>query len=185
MGKQPIIETERLILRPFELSDSKRVQELSGDSKVAETTLNIPHPYEDGIAESWISTHKHNFNSGKSITYAIVIKDTKEVIGAIGLTISKIHRKAELGYWIGVPYWENGYCTEASQAIIEFGFKELNLNRIYARAMDSNIGSWRVMEKVGMKYEGTRRQDAIKNGVPVDLKSYAILREEFYRCRAD
>lgn len=181
MEIQPIIKTERLILRPFELSDSKRVQELAGDSKISKTTLNIPHPYEDGLAESWISAHRDNLNSGKSITYAIVKKDTDELIGSISLMLNKIHKKAELGYWIGVPYWKKGYCTEASQRIIEFGFRELQLNRIYALAMVDNVGSWRVMEKVKMKYEGTRRQDVIKNGVSVDLKSYGILREEFHR----
>lgn len=181
MDTQPIIETERLILRPFELSDSKSVQELAGDSRIAETTLNIPHPYEDGMAETWINTHKDNLNSGKIITYAIEKKDTKELIGAIGLVINKIHKKAELAYWIGVPYWRKGYCTEASKSIIAFGFEELNLNRIYALAMEINAGSWKVMEKVGMKYEGTRKQDVVKNGLPMDLRSYAIIREEFYR----
>lgn len=179
MEIQPIMKTERLILRPFKLLDSKIVQELAGDSKIAETTLNIPHPYIDGMAEAWINTHKDNLINEKSITYAIVKKETDELMGAISLMINKIHKKAELGYWIGVPYWNKGYCTEASRAIVELGFKELNLNRIYALAMESNAGSWRVMEKVGMRYEGTRREDVIKDGIPMDLKSYAILRKDF------
>lgn len=179
MEKQPIIKTERLILRPFDVSDSKRVQELAGDVKVAKTTLNIPYPYEDGMAEVWINTHIDSFNKGSDITYAVVKKDTNELIGAISLmAIKEIHRKAELGYWIGVPYWGNGYCSEASNAIIEFGFKDINLNRIFSLAFEDNVASWRVMEKVGMKYEGTRRQDVIKNGIPIDLRSYSILREE-------
>ena len=180
MEIQPIIETNRLILRPFKLSDSKRVQELAGDFKIAETTLNIPHPYMDGIAESWIINHKDNLSSGKSITYAIVKKETEDLMGAISLMINKVHKKAELGYWVGVPYWNKGYCTEASQAIVELGFKELNLNRIYALSMECNNGSWRVMEKIGMKYEGTRRQDVFKNGIAIDLRSYAILREDLH-----
>ncbi|MDR7856742.1 GNAT family N-acetyltransferase [Tissierella sp.] len=180
MEIQTIIKTKRLILRPFELSDSKIVQKLAGDSKIAETTLNIPHPYEDGMAESWINTHKDNLINETSITYAIVENETGELIGAISLMgINKVHKKAELGYWIGVPYWGKGYCTDASQAIVEFGFKELNLNRIYALAFESNKGSWRVMEKMGMKYEGTRRQDVVKNGRFKDLRMYSILLEEF------
>ncbi|MBU5311178.1 GNAT family N-acetyltransferase [Tissierella carlieri] len=148
---------------------------------MSKTTLNIPHPYEDGLAESWISTHRDNLNSGKNITYAIVKKDTDELIGSISLMLNKTHKKAELGYWIGAPYWSQGYCTEASQSIIEFGFRELYLNRIYALAMVENAGSWRVMKKVKMKYEGIRRQNVIKDGVSIDLKSYGILREDFYR----
>lgn len=178
MKVQPIIKTNKLILRPFKLSDSKKVQELAGDYKIAETTLNIPHPYLDGMAEAWISTHRNSFESGKGITYAIVNKDNDELIGAIGLMINSTHRKAELGYWIGAPYWGNGYCTEASRAIIKFGFENLNLNKIYARALVSNTASWTVMEKAGMIYEGTLRQEVIKNGVAYDLKSYSILRED-------
>lgn len=176
---QPVIETERLTLRPFHLLDAKRVQELAGDVKIAETTLNIPHPYEDGMAEAWISTLKDSLADGKSITYAITEKNTGALVGSISLMgMNSIHRKAELGYWVGVPYWNKGYCTEAARAIVELGFKELNLNRIYALAFASNNGSWSVMEKIGMAYEGTRRQDVIKDGMPRDLKSYGILRKD-------
>ena len=179
MGKQPIIKTERLILRTFDLSDSKRVQELAGNIKIAETTLNVPYPYEDGMAESWIAIHENNFNNGNGITYAVVKKDTRELIGVVSLMgINNIHKKAELAYWMGVPYWGNGYCTEACQAIIQFGFENTNLNKIYALSFEDNIGSWRVMEKLGMEYEGIRRQDVIKNGIAMDSRSYSILREE-------
>ncbi len=176
---QPVIETERLTLRPFHLSDAKRVQELAGDVKIAETTLNIPHPYEDGMAEAWIGTHKDSLVDGKSITYAITEKNTGALVGAISLMgMNNIHRKAELGYWIGVPYWNKGYCTEAARVFVELGFKELNLNRIYALAFATNKGSWSVMEKTGMIYEGTRREDVVKDGIPQDLKSYGILRKD-------
>ena len=100
MKKQPTIETERLILRPFKMTDAKRVQELAGDKRIAETTQHIPHPYEDGIAEIWISNHKNNFNNGTTITYAIVKKETEELIGTISLMVNKIHKKAEVGYWV-------------------------------------------------------------------------------------
>lgn len=179
MKKQPTIETERLILRPFEMTDAKRVQELAGDKRIAETTLHIPHPYEDGIAESWIASHKDNFSNGTTITYAIVKKDTEELVGTISLMVNKIHKKAEVGYWVGLAYWGNGYCTEAFKAIIEFGFKNFGLNKIFGLSLVDNIGSWRVMEKVGMKYEGTRRRDVVKNDLALDLRSYSILREEY------
>ncbi|MBB6697101.1 GNAT family N-acetyltransferase [Clostridium algidicarnis] len=179
MPIQPVIHTDNLLLRPFKISDSSRVKELAGDSKIATTTLNVPHPYEDGMAELWINSHKDIFINKKGIIYAIIKKDSNELIGTVALMMNNIHKKAELSYWIGVPYFNKGYCTESSKAIIEYGFKELNLNKIYALCMDSNVGSYRVMEKIGMKYEGTRKQDVIKNGVPKDLKSYAILKEEF------
>lgn len=177
---QPNLESERLILRPFKLTDANLVRYLAGNTKIAETTLNIPHPYEDGMAETWIGSHGESFNDGKSATYAITKKDTGELIGAIGIMINPNHRKGELGYWIGLPFWGNGYCTEASRIIIDYGFKELLLNKICAKALVGNIRSWTVMEKAGMIYEGTLRQEVLKNGVPYDLKVYAILKDEYH-----
>ena len=179
MIDQPNLHSERLILRPFALSDAKLVQHLAGNVKIAETTLNIPHPYENGMAEAWIGTHRESFKEGKGVTYAIVNKSTNDLIGAIGLMINPTHKKAELGYWIGVPYWGKGYCTEASRVLIGYGFNELNLNKIYAKALVTNTASWTVMEKVGMLYEGTLRQEVIKNDLAYDLKTYAILKDEY------
>lgn len=176
MREQPILQTERLILRPFMLSDSKSVQKLAGDHRIADTTLNIPHPYSDGMAEAWIGSHREAFFNDNGITYAITKKGDDELIGAIGLMINRLHRKAELGYWVGVEYWGQGYCTEATKTIIKLGFEKLDLNKIYARAFVTNIASWTVMEKAGMIYEGTLRQEIIKDGVPLDLKSFAIIK---------
>jgi RimJ/RimL family protein N-acetyltransferase len=179
MNNQPNLNTERLVLRPFTLSDSYMVQKLAGNTKIAETTLNIPHPYENGMAEAWIGTHRESFSEGKAVTYAIVNKVTNDLIGAIGLMINPAHKKAELGYWIGFPYWGMGYCTEASRLLIDYGFNELLLNKIYAKAFVANTGSWTVMEKAGMSYEGTLRQEVIKDGIAYDLKTYAILKDEY------
>lgn len=180
MIDQPNLHSERLILRPFALSDAKMVQHLAGNIKIAETTLNIPHPYEDGMAEAWIGTHREGLKQEKEVTYAIVKKDANELIGAISLMmINQTHKKAELGYWIGVPYWSNGYCTEASRTLINYGFNGLNLNKIYAKALVTNTASWTVMEKVGMSHEGTLRQEIIKDGLAYDFKTYAILKEEY------
>lgn len=179
MKIQPEIRTEKLILRPFLLSDSKRVQQLAGDIRVATTALNIPYPYKDGMAEAWIGSHREGMVNDKEITYGIVLKENNELIGAIGFMINRAHRKAELGYWIGIPYWGKGYCTESSKAMIKFGFDRLDLNKIYANALVSNVASWTVMEKSGMKYEGTLRHEVIKDGVPQDLKQYAIIKEDF------
>lgn len=180
MIDQPNLYTERLVLRPFKLSDAKQVQMLAGEMKIAETTLNIPHPYENGMAEAWIGTHRQGLKQEKEVTYAIVNANTDQLMGAISLmSINPIHKKAELGYWIGVPYWGKGYCTEASKALIDYGFKDLNLNKIYAKALVTNIASWTVMEKVGMSHEGTLRQDMIKDGVAYDFKTYGILKDEY------
>jgi len=132
LKERPAIETERLLIRPFELSDAKDVQCLAGDRAIANTTLNITHPYEDGMAEEWISAHQPMFEAGELSNFAIVLKTTDRLIGAIGLSIVPRFERAELKYWIGRPYWKNGYCTEPGRAVIRYGFSVLNLNRIHA-----------------------------------------------------
>lgn len=111
--------------------------------------------------------------------FAITRKEDKSLIGLINITGNNANRRAEIGYWIGKPFWGKGYGTEVARAVIKFGFEELNHNRIYALAFTDNPGSWRIMEKSGMKHEGILRRHAMKDGRLVDLTYYAILREEY------
>ena len=121
----PTLETARLNLRPFLLSDAPVVQRLAGAREVAETTLSIPHPYGDGVAESWISAHQAEFERGESVTWAVTPRPATPLIGAISLAVSGAHNRAELGYWIGVPFWNQGYCTEAGRSVLRYGFGRL------------------------------------------------------------
>ncbi len=179
MKQRPTLHTERLILRPFESSDAGDVQRLAGDFEIADTTLNVPHPYEDGMAEDWIATHQPQFEAGALCAFAITSAETGELIGAIGLRINANFNRAELGYWIGRPYWNNGYCTEAAHAMLEYGFIELGLNRIYATHLTRNPASGQVLRKVGMAYEGRARQHVKKWDTYEDLELYSILASEW------
>lgn len=169
------------MLRPFELSDADDVKRLAGDKAIADTTTAIPHPYEDGMAEEWIATHRPKFESGELLNLAIVSLTSKELIGAIGLMISPIYERAELGYWIGRPYWKNGYCTEAAKAVLRCGFTTLNLNRIYSYHFSRNPASGRVMQKIGMSHEGSTPQHLKKWNKFEDLEQYGILREQWIK----
>ena len=155
------------------------MQLLAGDKAIAVTTLNIPHPYEDGMAEKWIGSHQDRFEKDIEIVFAITIKGSGELIGAIGLTLNLDHESAELGYWVGKPFWDHGYCTEAAQAVLHYAFIELRLNRIHARHFSHNPASGRVMQKVGMKPEGHFRQNVKKWGQFIDSEFYGVLRSEF------
>lgn len=183
MIRQVNVETQRLTLRPFELSDAKTVQELAGDLSVSDTTLNIPHPYKDGMAEEWISTHKPRFESGEEIVYAIVLKSSNALIGAIGLTIDKRFNRSELGYWIGKNFWHKGYCTEASKALIEHAFIHFNFHKIIATHITRNPASGRVMQKIGMKLEGTLKEHVIKWDRYEDINTYGILKSAWERMK--
>ena len=177
--EEPKLETERLFLRFFELSDAERVRKLAGDKAISDTTLHIPHPYEKGMAEEWISTHRIKFESGESVNFAVILKNTEELIGAVGLIIDKGSNRAELGYWISKEYWNQGFCTEAAEAVVDYGFEQLFLHKITASHFSRNPSSGKVMSKIGMKKEGFLRKHVGKNSKFEDLVVYGILREEW------
>ncbi len=184
MKEYPILQTPRLLLRPFSLSDAAGVQLLAGDFAIADTTLALPHPYPDGAAEEWIGTHQAQFEEGKEVTFAIVLKEADALIGAISLMqISPVHERAEMGYWVGAPYWGKGFCTEAASAVLAYGFSVLNLQRIYACYFKRNPASGRVMEKNGMKMEGCLRQHLKRWDQFEDVVQYGILKEEWRLAR--
>ena len=172
----PTLRTNRLILRPFSIADAPRVQQLAGALEVYSTTLNIPHPYGDGLAEQWIASHPAQFYGGKGATFAITLAGADELIGAIGLAVLRQHQRAELGYWVGVPYWNKGYCTEAAIAVIRYGFDELDLHKITSRHMVDNHASERVMIKAGMRKEGEMVDEIYKDGVFRTLGVYGLVR---------
>lgn len=175
---QPVLRTPRLLLRPLTLADASAVQRLAGDPAVGDTALDLPHPFEDGMAEAWISTHAEQFAAGTLAVFGVVSADGAELYGAAGLMIEPPHRRAELGYWIGTAYWGRGYATEAAGAVIRYGFDELGLQRIHANHLVRNPGSGRVLQKLGMRYEGSLRNHAWHLGAFEDLALYGILRSD-------
>ncbi len=179
MNKQPALRTERLILRPFDLSDANDVRHLAGERAIASVTLHIPYPYEEGMAEEWISGHQESFEKGEKVTFAIVRIEKETLIGAIGLMLTQEDQRGEIGYWIGRPYWNNGYCTEAARAVFKYGFTRLNLNRIHGYHFKRNSASGRVMQKIGMSHEGCQRQQVKKWEFFQDLELYGILRKDY------
>ena len=177
--ERPEIETKRLFLRSFELSDGPRIKELAGDKAIADKTISIPLPYENGMAEKWIATHLPGFEAGELVECAIVLNSIQKLIGAIGLSINKSFNRAELGYWIGKEYWNQGFCTEAAEAIVEYSFHKLELNKVTSNHFTRNPSSGRVMKKIGMQKEGIHREHLLKWGKYEDIVSYAILKKEW------
>ena len=177
LGTQPTLETKRLILRPYETSDAPAVQRLAGAREVADMTLHIPHPYPDGLAEAWIARHPREWAAGKLATFAIEERDTGELTGTIGLVIDAGQASAEIAYWIAVPRWGRGYATEAGHAILDFAFDRLNVHRVQGRHFTRNPASGRVMQKLGMRYEGVMRQSMRRDasGPVEDVAVYALL----------
>jgi [ribosomal protein S5]-alanine N-acetyltransferase len=175
-----VLETERLVLKPYEIEFADAVFEVVKHKEIADTMVMIPHPYPREVVDQWISYLQKSFAQGTAYEFAVFLKETGQYIGNCGLvTISKAHKNAEVGYFIDVAHWGKGYATEACQKIIEYGFRELALNRIYSRCMVRNVGSRRVMEKSGMVWEGRHRQEFIKGEVYEDIDYLAILAEDY------
>ena len=184
MTHTAILETERLILRPFELSDTESVyRNLASDPDVVRFMC-----YE--VCESLEAAHKHieqwleYFNKltpGSSwCLFSIVLKSGGELIGTIDFHENdREAHAAEIGYQLGKAWWGNGYATEALRAIIDYCFESVDLNRLWADHDSRNIASGKVLRKAGMLYEGTARQCYVRKGHVADKVSYAILREDW------
>lgn len=174
----PTLRTERLILRPFSSRDAPRVRELAGAEAVASTTLRIPHPYEEGMAERWIEGHVTAWVARSALNLAVTT-GADGLVGAVGLGLVGEHHRGELGYWIGVPHWNRGFATEAATAVVGFAFGELGLHRVQARHFPRNRASARVLRKLGMTHEGTLREHVMRFDRFQDLACYAVLAKEW------
>ena len=171
----PTLETARLRLRPFTPADAPMVRELAGDERVAAMTLNIPYPYPEGLAESWIASHAPAAAAGRRYSFAIERQSDGALLGGIALVVEQRHRRAELGYWLGVPFWNQGYTTEAARRLTTFGFADLGLHRIQATCLPRNPASARVLEHLGMQREGLLRGYICKDGIYEDLLMYGLV----------
>ena len=178
MAAIPNLSTKRLVLRPFTTKDVPSLVELCGAREVADTMTGIPHPYRREDAENWISTHEVAFEHGVGAHFAVA--GAEGLVGAVLLmNIDRTTLQAELGYWIGLPFWRRGYATEAAREGVRYALEEMGLNRIYARCMVRNPASARVLEKLGMTREGLLRQNLRRWERFEDAFIYSILRSEW------
>lgn len=168
----PVIKTERLILSHLEEKDIPFIVEYLQHKIYSDLTSNIPYPYTESDARFWLKMSEEAFENNSGYTFGIRNKEG-QIIGAIGLH-DRDDDKAELGYWIGMPYWNKGYVTEAAKAIIDFGFKKLNFNKIFATHFPHNPASGKIMKKIGMKKEAFLKEEVKKDGEYFDLVMYSI-----------
>ena len=175
METRPTLETARLRLRPYGDADMAELIPLIGTRDVAATTLRIAHPYTEQDARDFLTISRE---PGK-IWLAIALRADGRQIGGIGLRVDDQHQHGELGYWLGVPYWGQGYATEAAREMLRYGFEDLRLHRIFASHFKNNGVSGRVLVKLGMRHEGCQREHLRKWDQFVDSELYGILRQEW------
>lgn len=181
MSERPVqLETDRLILRPPNRSDIPKIVELAGDPDVARSVGRIPHPYEEQHARDYVARTQKSWQSGDDCAFAMVHKELGHMIGMAGVILpQEPYTGAEIGYWVGKPYWGQGYATEAARAIVRYAFEELVVKRVFANYFTTNPASRRVMEKAGLQYEGTLRGHIERFGEVYDLGYCGLMREEY------
>lgn len=175
----PVIETKRLRLRMPSARDIPRIVKFANNSKVTKMTLNMPYPYLEKDAISWINMANEGLEDQNHFIFAICLNSDDAFIGGIGLRVNRRFNNAELGFWIGEPFWNNGYITEAAKEVLRFGFDEAGLHKIYATHMVENPASGRVMIKNGMIKEGELVDHVKKGDKYLTLIQYRITRHEF------
>jgi RimJ/RimL family protein N-acetyltransferase len=180
VARPPLLTTEHLLLRELTVDDAPAVSRRAGDKKVARYLLAVPSPYPVSLAARWITGRISWWPQGRGITLAITRRDDPdELLGSVSLRRFSRDRRAELGYWLGADAWGHGYATEAAGALVDFGFAEMGLARIYAHVLAGNAASCRVLDKLGMVHEGIRRRHVRKGKTLHDIVLYGMLREEW------
>lgn len=177
----PTLETPRLTLRELVPADAKAILRVRGDVRV--TRLNSGAPMQTlEEAKEWVSKARKAFADHRRVEWGIVLKDEPGagIVGRINYNYwLRQDRRASIGYDLGFSYWRRGIMTEAVRAIVGFGFEQMQLNRIEADCDAENIGSMRVLEKVGFKREGVQEDQYFEWDKFHDLVLYALLRRDY------
>lgn len=168
----------RCRIRKWEMSDARDLAVALSNTKVQDNLRDgLPYPYTEQDGKDFISDM---LAADENETFAFAVTADSKVIGSIGVFRQQnIHsRTAELGYYIAEGYWGRGLMTEAVTQVCRHVFENSDIIRIYAEPFAYNAASCRVLEKAGFKYEGTLRDNAVKNGKVIDMKMYSLLKAE-------
>ncbi len=172
----PVLVTERLVMRPPHGDDTEDLIMLANNRKVAEMLARMPHPYGPAEAKSFVEMA----GKGNEAVYALTLADNGQFIGAAALNNNE--RGLELGYWIGEPYWNKGYATEAAHALVDHAFRASTISTLHVSCRVINPASRRVIHKCGFQYAGQGMLDSLVAGrAPVeryrlDRKTWVSLR---------
>lgn len=171
----PILVSERLLLRTPEATDINAISHLANNINVAAKVSRMPHPYTIKDAENFVDRVASGA-MGKCV-YAVTRNDTRDFIGCCGLQAQEGGNGLEIGYWLGEPYWNKGFATEAAQTLIDFGFRHFDVDFIDGRVRVMNIGSRRVLQKCGFQFQGTGMAASLALGGMVAVEWFRLDRK--------
>lgn len=174
MPNSPTITTPRLLLRQSQMEDVPYIVKYADNQNISDKVLNLPYPYLEEHAHGWIKMAAVGFESKVNYIFAIHHLEKDHFIGGIGLHLDESKTNAELGYWIAEPFWNMGIASEAGKAILQFGFENLGLQKIYASHFLFNPASERVLQKIGMQFQKVLMEHHMKNGKLEDVGYYEL-----------
>ena len=157
------IETERLLLRRYEDNDAPALAPLANDWDVARWLPNLPYPYAESDALDFIAKARVLLDEKRDYQLAITRKEDGAVLGTVGVHVAS-RAVPELGYWLGKPYWDQGYATETARAMVDFSFRTVGLELLMARVFDGNTASQRVLVKTGFALVDLREMETETRG---------------------
>lgn len=178
-SKFPTLETERLVLRALRVSDAADMYDYAKREDVTRYLLWNPHPNVQHTRR-YLEYLSGRYRLGLFYDWALINKADKRMIGTCGFVRFDLpHNAAELGYVLNPDYHGQGFMQEAAKRVLKFGFSELELHRIEARFMTENEASLRLMKRLGMTFEGIKRESMLVKGFYRDIGTCAILKNEF------
>lgn len=175
----PQLSTDRLILRRVDTEDIPAMVKYANNRTIADNTLTLPYPYTVDDAVNWISFSIQGYRSGERYIFAIELKESHEFIGAIGLHVKQEHNKAEIGFWLGEPFWNRGIMSEALRAVLDYGFNTLHFNKLFATHFLENTASGKVLQKAGMIQEAVLKDEYRIKGKYRSVVQYRLTEAEY------
>lgn len=174
-----LLESENYFLGPFEKSDCPRIADLCNNIKIYRNNLSLPYPYSLQDALDWVDYLDQAMDPNRFMALAIRDKKHGQVLGCLSMEFSQVHRRVEVGYWLGEPYWNKGIMTEVLKRVIKYVFEERNYHKVYGTHFSYNQASGRVMEKAGMVYEGTLKGHLKRQDEYIDLVCYGLTVKDY------
>ena len=175
----PILTSERLRLRLLCPDDFAELIKLCNDKSIADQIINIPFPYAETDAINRLHFVRDGYLNKRRYVFAITFPSDNKLIGEIGIHLEENQKIAQIGYWIGAPYRNLGIASEACGCILKFGFKQLQLHKIYATYYPENLASGKVMQKNKMIKEAEMKDHLLIDGNFKSLIQYRLIKTEY------
>ncbi len=166
-------------IRCIDRADLNDIARLANNFTIAQMTANLPFPYTLEHASTWLDYVEATQNE-----HVFAITGSNKFMGVVGLVHEPEHARAELGYWLGAPYWNKQVMTAAAALTVGYAFSMLDIQKIYSRCFKPNKASARVLEKSGFVLEGCLRAHHIRMGVVQDVLCYGLLRSDYETAQA-